>query len=442
MIIDFSIENFKSIKERITLSFEPEKSGHLQEYYIIEPTKGIKLLKFGIIYGPNGSGKSTILDALHFLKSLVSISPVQKQEPIRFKPFLFDERTQNQNSYLELNFVHASSRYRYQVTFNQQAVVSEKLYFFSPNKALIYRRETDTEKQLAKISFGSKIKIKKTAEEALELNTLWNSTVLNAFLKTNIESVELKNVTDWFLNTLQSKISPDRDLTVRTKKQLLSDTIDKSLVIQLMKKADFHISDFSLKKEIIPATPALKDFLVFMNTHIAIANSELPRSTDEVENIELTFKHSVVNQDGNRQYDLPYEEESAGTQRYFQFSGLLTFMLNTEGIHLIDEFEASIHPDLLKHFLLMYLVHVKRNQLIVTTHYRELLMERDILRNDAIWLTEKKTDGSCDLFSVSDFDSSIVRDTTSVFNAYKTGKLGAVPILSDYYLDKSTDEKH
>ena len=55
--------------------------------------------------------------------------------------------------------------------------------------------------------------------------------------------------------------------------------------------------------------------------------------------------------------------------------------------------------------------------------------------------TEKKKDGSTDLFSLTDFDSSVIRDTSSVYNAYKIGKLGAVPNLGDYYINLEDDEK-
>ncbi len=110
-------------------------------------------------------------------------------------------------------------------------------------------------------------------------------------------------------------------------------------------------------------------------------------------------------------------------------------MLTSSQVVIIDELESSLHPDLVKHFLLLFLVNSKSSQLIATTHYRELLMERDMLRDDVIWFTEKKPDGGVELFALSDFDSSVVRDTSSVFNAYKSGKLGAVPFLSDYYIE-------
>ncbi|MEM9686759.1 MAG: AAA family ATPase [Bacteroidota bacterium] len=71
MIINFSVQNFYAIKEEITLSFEADPSDDLQEYYIVEPKKGLRLLKLGLIYGANASGKTTILKALDFLINMV-----------------------------------------------------------------------------------------------------------------------------------------------------------------------------------------------------------------------------------------------------------------------------------------------------------------------------------------------------------------------------------
>ena len=67
MIVNFSIQNFGSIKEKQTLSFEADKSNQLEDYYVIE-TNGLRLLKLGLIYGANASGKTTILNRIAFLR--------------------------------------------------------------------------------------------------------------------------------------------------------------------------------------------------------------------------------------------------------------------------------------------------------------------------------------------------------------------------------------
>ena len=124
------------------------------------------------------------------------------------------------------------------------------------------------------------------------------------------------------------------------------------------------------------------------------------------------------------------------TKKYYSFSGILIILIsNFSTIVSIDELESSLHPELFQHFLLTFLVNSKNSQLIATSHYREILNNRDIFRDDAIWFTDKNEDSATELYSLADFDSSVVRDTTNVLNAYKSGKLGGVPNLGDYYID-------
>ena len=72
---------------------------------------------------------------------------------------------------------------------------------------------------------------------------------------------------------------------------------------------------------------------------------------------------------------------------------------------------------------------------MATTHNREILNNKDVFRNDAIWLTNKSKDCSTELYSLADFDTTVVRDTTNVLNAYKSGKLKGRPNLSDFYIE-------
>jgi AAA15 family ATPase/GTPase len=144
MIISFSIKNFRSVKDKVTLSFEPESSKDLEDYYITEPIPGLRLLKLGLIYGPNGSGKTTILKGLDFLRSLILDASLQKQELLEFSPFLFDEQSPTQESGFELTFVHEKVKYYYELTFTKEAIVYERLDFYAPKKALVYERRSCT----------------------------------------------------------------------------------------------------------------------------------------------------------------------------------------------------------------------------------------------------------------------------------------------------------
>ncbi|WP_435524765.1 hypothetical protein [Chryseobacterium indoltheticum] len=74
----------------------------------------------------------------------------------------------------------------------------KKLFNYNPNKAVVFERTTDNEKELTSIKFGNKILKKKQLENNLEIHTLWNNTVLGGFLKANVDSFELRDVNDWF----------------------------------------------------------------------------------------------------------------------------------------------------------------------------------------------------------------------------------------------------
>jgi AAA15 family ATPase/GTPase len=405
MIINFSVENFGSIKEKQTLSFLANKSDHLEDYYIIEPIKGLRLNKLALIYGANASGKTTILKALDFLKEICTDPFDKKTEKFDFEPFLFDEKTPIQNTKFELEFVQNGIRYFYEVELNKNCIVKEKLYNFNPNKALVFERTTDEEKELTSVKFGSKIPKKKSLEESLEIFTLWNNTVIAGFLKGNIDLLELKDVSYWFIHIMLRLILPSEDLSNIFLPRLIENKQYLNTFLTFFKKSDFNITSLKL-------------------------DDDVPNNKVRRDNIDIIH---LVN---NTEYSLKFNKESLGTQKYFSLVGLLILCLSSEMILYIDELESSLHPDLYIHFLMFFIVNSKKeSQLIATTHNREILNNRDLFRDDAIWFTDKNEDSATELYSLADFDSSVVRDTTNVLNAYKSGKLGGVPNLGDYYIN-------
>ncbi len=435
MIINFSIENFRSIKDRVTLSFEATKSTDLENYYVIQPKKGLRLLKLGIIYGANASGKTTVLQALDFLRNLVLEPFKKKTDKFNYEPFLFDTISKNSNTLFSLEFIQNGVKYLYEIELNKIAIVKETLHFHKPNKALVFERSTNIPKQLTEISFGQKIKISEESKSALIGNTLWNNTVLGGYLKTNFESAELRDVVSWFKMKLNSIINPKTSLVTFVSNMIEKKEIKKRNVIEILKKADFGISDILIKNESIEVD---EELLKFITKSSILPDKEIDKiqKTGKIEAMKTSLQHSI----DKTKYPLPIEDESAGTKRYYEFSGILSLIINDKSILSIDELESSLHPDLVKHFLLTFLVNSKESQLITTTHHRELLMEKDILRKDVIWFTERKEDCSTDLFSLADFDSSVIRNTSSIYNAYKIGKLGAVPNLNDYYIEFEDDK--
>lgn len=436
MIVSFSVQNFGSIKDKQTLSFEADKFSHLEDYYVINAIGGLRLLKLALIYGANASGKTTILKAMEFLRDLVLEPAEKKTDNLEFSPFLFDSETPKQNSIISIDFIQNEVRYFYEIELNKNAISREELNFFNPHKANVFKRTTDINKQYTEITFGSKIKKDKTIEKNLEANTLWNNAVLGGFLKTNIDIKELKEAVDWFKNYLRPLIFTKTQLEGFVTSKIDKGEVSKLDVINILKKADFHISDIVIQEEEKEIPDGLIDFL---KRQLKDSPNEVKQLEDKgkITSVKIEFEHTV----NQVAYSLPIEMESEGTRRFYGFAGLLSLLIKNSVAFPIDELEASLHPELYIHFLLSFLINSKKSQIIATTHNREILNNKDIFRKDAIWFTDKSETCATELYSLSDFDSSVVRDTSNIFNAYKTGKLGGAPNLGDYYIEISNEKK-
>jgi len=390
------------------------------------------LLKIALLYGANASGKTTVLKALDFLRVLVLQPLNKKSDVLDFEPFLFVDDPLKENSKISIEFIQNGKRYSYKVVFSKEAVIHEELTFWNSYKANIYKRYTDTSKQLSEIEFGSTISVDSLTKKALETNTLWNNTVLGGFLKTNINIKELKEVVDWFGSTLMTTVQNNSILTIFASDLVEKKRITNMDIVNIIKRADSNISDIIVEDEEVDLREYLDEPFHIVRkkrSNNEIINSE--KFSDKFMRRNIAFEHSVE----NKNYRLPFEMESSGTQRFYGLAGILALLIRESVILPIDELEASLHPDLYKYFILTFLLNTNGSQLIATTHNREILNDRDLFRDDAIWFTNKDDTGNTELYSLADFDSSVIRNTSNVLNAYKTGKLGAIPYPGDYYLN-------
>jgi AAA15 family ATPase/GTPase len=429
-ILNFSLQNFGPVREEQVLTFEADKSDHLEDHYVIQ-AGGYRLLKLGLIYGANASGKTTILKALDFLRKLVLEPADKKTGELDFNPFLFDQESAAKPTKLSIDFIQNGVRYDYKVAFNGSAIVSEQLDFYAPKKANVFKRKTDLEHQFTAISFGSKIKTDAALRKTLESNTLWNNTVLGGFLKTNGKLQELSEAVDWFREYLMPMVHTKTGLDDFVTARIKDGTIDKATVISILRKADFNVSDILFEDKELPIPDGFIDFLESQMKGQRNDPIKALKEQGKITSVDVELQHTV----GGAPFRLPFEMESEGTKRYYGFAGLLALLLKDAYIIPIDELESSLHPDLYLHFLSSFLINVRKSQLLATTNFRELLNHRDIFRNDAIWFMDREESGATKLYSLADFDTSVVRDTSNVLNVYKSGRLGAVPHLGDYYIE-------
>lgn len=429
-MIDFSVQNFLSIREKQTLSFVADKNiSHLDDYYTIN-VLDIKLLKIGLIFGSNAAGKTNILKALDFFRDLVLKPKLSKSDTIDCPPFLLDDNSHTQNSIFEINFIWNDTPYFYTIELNKTCVVREILKTSATGKT-IYTRNTDLDKQIAVVKFGNEYPIKKDQLNALVSNTLWNNTVIGGYLKTNIDNIELKNVKDWFSIYLRNIITPRQDLTRYVSKRIDDGKINKDYLISILQQADFNISDILIKKEEEDIPENLMNYLsTLAPNEEALAGL---KKTGKVTSLEIKLQH--VTPEGKTYNNIPFRLESLGTQRYYGLAGILYTLIKESHCFSIDELESSLHPELYIHFLLSYCVNSHQSQIIATTHNREILNNKNLFRNDMINIADKTEVCSTVLYRLSDLDTSVIRNTSNILNAYNAGRLGGIPNLGDYYIN-------
>ena len=427
MILNFSVKNFGSIKNNQTLSFEADDSKHLEDTYVVN-LAGKRVLKLALIYGANASGKTTILKALNFLRALTLEPKSMKNDLLEFHPFLFDANTPTQNTYIAIEFIQNNRIYYYSVELTREAIVSESLSYEDPEQPMVevYNRSTDLDNKFAYINF----KEERKDIQILEANTLANNTVLGGYLKTNIVQKELQDCIDWFQNYLNPMIYPKADLFSLISSEIDKKNISKYDVLEILKKADFNISDIVLRKKEHDVPYDFIDYLKNKPNYSEENFLDLDGKRKYV-TIDVGFEHTV----NEVKYRLPIQEESQGTRRYYGFAGLLSLLIKNSKAFLVDELEASLHPDLYLHFLILFILNCRHSQIVATTHNRELLANKDIFRNDAIWFTDKEEDCATELYSLFDFHDSVVNDNTNILEAYKSGKLSGSPHLKDTFID-------
>ena len=137
MLIQFSVENFLSIKGKVVLSLLASKDNEHPNHLIADETN--RYLKSAVIYGANASGKSNVLNAFCFMVNYVLTSHNQQiHKAIDRSPFKFDPETPTHPSSFEVIFTTKGIRYAYGFSVTDRAVTEEYLYFC--NSPICYRK--------------------------------------------------------------------------------------------------------------------------------------------------------------------------------------------------------------------------------------------------------------------------------------------------------------
>ena len=394
MIQEFTVKNFRSFKDKVTLSFEATKDTTFESSHVVEVAPGVRLLRLALVFGANASGKSNLLAAFDYLRNFWFHQPADLYAPTESIPFLLDKVTPQEPTEFGLKFYTAGKKYWYVLVLDTHRVISEKLYFYkSAQPTLLFFRSFENGQSVIRFN-PSVIKIDATVSREIALRCLPNMSFFAAKKMINYSLPHINDASDWMRKRTHQIIDPGNTMFDSAGKMALNNDALKKYLVDFMHRADFNITDISAEKYAC--------------------------------DVRTYFEHTVKNSRGTEKYILSNELQSLGTQRTFGIeTAIYSAILNNEFLP-IDEIESSLHPDLTEFILEQFFKSESRSQLLVTTHYDPLLGSvDDLIRKDSVWFTEKGEDGCSDLYSLVEFKG--LRKIKSFQKSYRNGAFGAVP---------------
>ena len=432
MLIQFSVENFKSFKTETVLSFAASKdTDHSNNYFTASDNKNY--LKVITINGANAAGKSNLFSALaSALRILSDSNNRQEGQPIPWIiPFKFDKKTINEPTSFEFVFLadngkeRTGTKYIYGFSATTKRVYSEYLYKYNSAKpTTIFEMEIAND--VPKYTFTNP-EIRRHLEPITKRNT---GNKLFLATATNWNCEETREPLLWLtkkIGVYSSDINMLLDMAGPLYENDTSGEL-KAFTQKILHEADLSIDGFKFDTKDIPHD----QFLLQFPPEIRGIVSSTSNTNHKEYNVNT--KHIVNNNGEKEEYEINLFEESEGTKNVFLISPIIKRALDTGEAVFIDEFDRSLHP-----MLLEYLIGLFNNpetnklnaQFTITTQTTEIL-SLDISRRDQIYFIEKDREtGVSELFSLDEFSA---RKDENIRKSYLLGKFGAVPNIKEGYL--------
>ncbi len=411
MVLLYKVCNFKSICDTIEISFVGNKYNDDTQYEAYFTTeKGNRILKGIGIFGNNATGKSNIIESIGVFKKII-VDTILITENTRLSllhPFAFSENNKNEPTTFYIEFFNEDNKttYFYTLSLTNEIIVKEILDISLNNRIIhIFKRD---EKNI-EINHNH---FKESDIKLIKERNLKNKPLVTFGAQFNFAI--LKDVYEYFLNKIFVVSGLAMPNSFGIGKKISEDKGFQEFLNSLLKASDLSINYAkSIQKEasIIPPNINKIDF-----------STKLEKTTI----YDVICSHKV----GETMYDLNFDFESLGTKKVMAFSGPIYQVLENGGLILIDEFGASMHPDLTKFILTLFFnknINKKYSQILFNSQTTSLLNSY-ILRRDEIYFTDKDEKQITRLYSLKDFS---VRKTDKIEQAFVNGRYVLPPQVDD-----------
>lgn len=421
MLVQFSVDNYRSIKDKVTLSMMTATKDKERCFKI----RNYELLNSAVIYGANASGKSNVLSAMAFMRRVVlnKMKVIQSTDMLPHEPFKLNTATQDDSSTFEIIFFIGMTKYRFGFEMDTSTVYAEWLYSDENGKeAKLFYRERDEEEYVNPIfKEGYQFFDRKKSKIKISPNQLF-------LWKCDQDDGEIsKSILQWF-NHFNVINGVEHDGYANYTMQQMENEDFRKEIIKLVQTSDIGIEDIQLEEIDVPQEVLEKLPLPDDMKKQILEGSNFKQVNINTYHTKFDEKNSAVK---TEIFELD-REESLGTRKFFKMSAPILNTLQEGKILAIDELDASLHPMLTMHLIKLFhdpKVNTKNAQLIFTTHDTNLLKPH-LFRRDQIWFTEKDMYGSTHLNALAEFKD--VRKDADFEKEYIQGKYGAIPYLGKF----------
>jgi uncharacterized protein len=419
MLIDFTVENYRSIKGPVTLSAvaQGRKAGtvpkgkgrprikpdhEIAPGYAVEGW-GFELLPVLAIFGANASGKSNVVRALDDFLAFITSLGSSKFYFDKFIPFKLDSESSTAPTRFEMRVLIERKIYTYSISLNREHILSERLEYAlvtsKRNRRLFHRDWNDHSKNF-EWKNGEDFR---GAHTKLEAHINGQDPFLTMSLFFEIKATQALAI---WLKSRKAGVSYLGDDSVSSIMHgIVKDKSRKEKVLEIIRLFDTGITDIEVVQDGSKVSNSLSILVDSRGMDIYACHD--------------TEAGKVI---------WPFEEESTGTQQLLAFAYRIDNALANSTLTVIDELDSHLHSNITHAIVKMFQsskTNPSRAQLIFTSH--DSTLQRDnLLRRDQIWFTQKRNDGSTELYSLSDLK---VRNDLAIDKAYLDGRFGAVPFL-------------
>jgi len=425
MLIEFSVENFRSFQKMQTLHLQAapikSKNPRLDEENVCRLTDKLSVVKSKVIYGANASGKSNLIKAITaFIRIFRQSLQDENILKVSLSPHFMDTISFSKPTFFQIQFRLDGRNYRYGFEATGTAIVSEWLYSSDGKKPESYhfkRDENGIEVNPRTFKEGVRLIIGKD-----EMPPLYRANALFLPLVAAFNGPIAVKISRYFSEHYAVHSGIEDTIAKAIAMEAFRDESMRKKMAEVLKKSDLGIED--LGNMDIPEEELSG----------AARENYQKMSAEGRKPFVVVTKRSVLNETGDKAIEVPFmlNDESYGTQKLFWLSPFLINVLENGGVLIVDEFGSSLHIKLIREIVHLFhspLTNPHNAQLIVATHDTHLL-DQGLFRRDQIAFVEKNRSGESILTDLVEFKG--VRNDASLESDYLQGRYGAVPFTNQF----------